>query len=100
MFAPVFAAVVALQQLQQQRQAVTGPVPAPAAIAADTGAMRHTNGRTPPVAAAVRLSGGAIHLDGRLDEPAWEQAEPLTTFTQTVPHEGDPATERTEVRIV
>ncbi len=100
MFAPVFAAVVALQQLQQQRQTVTGPVPAPAAIASDTGTMRHTNGRTPPVAAAMRLTGAAIHLDGRLDEPVWEQAEPITSFTQTVPHEGDPATERTEVRVV
>jgi hypothetical protein len=101
MLAPVFAAaLLLLQQAQQPPQpAVPGPPPNPAAVAADTGSMRHTNGRTPPVAAAVRLAGGAIHLDGRIDEAAWQQAEPITSYTQRAPHEGDPATERTEVRV-
>ncbi|MDO8665596.1 MAG: DUF5916 domain-containing protein, partial [Gemmatimonadales bacterium] len=102
MLAPIFAAALLLQQQAQQppQPAVAGPPPSPAAVASDTGSMRHTNGRTPAVATASRLRGGAIHLDGRFDEPAWAEAEPITAFTQTVPHEGDPATERTEVRIV
>lgn len=48
---------------------------------------------------AVRL-GEPISLDGRLDDPAWAQAQPSTRFTQRIPREGDPATERTEVRLL
>ena len=39
-------------------------------------------------------------LDGSLDEPAWQSAEPLVDFTQAEPAEGQPASEATEVRIV
>src|SRR5688572_16334694 len=38
--------------------------------------------------------------DGRLDEAAWTAAAPVTTFTQRDPNAGEPATERTEVRLV
>ena len=39
-------------------------------------------------------------IDGRLDDPAWRGAEPLTGFVQREPREGAPVTERTEVRIL
>jgi len=39
-----------------------------------------------------------IHLDGRLDEGVWRTAQPATGFRQNQPHEGEPATQRTEVR--
>ncbi len=39
-------------------------------------------------------------IDGRLDEDVWENAEPFTDFIQSEPVEGQPATERTEVRIL
>src|SRR5687768_14602226 len=39
-------------------------------------------------------------IDGQLSEEAWKQAEPATNFTQVDPDEGQPATERTEVRIL
>ena len=39
-------------------------------------------------------------IDGRLDEDVWASAEPLTNFVQAEPFEGQPATERTEVRIL
>ena len=93
-------AVVLAALLLQQPQTAAGPAPTPAALAADTGSVRHTSGRTPPLATATRVPHGTIHLDGRFDEPAWAEAEPITSFTQERPHEGDPATERTEVRIV
>jgi hypothetical protein len=48
---------------------------------------------------AARL-GAPISVDGRLDDPAWSQAEPASRFTQRIPREGDPATERTEVRLL
>ena len=38
-------------------------------------------------------------IDGRLDEPMWDAIEPITDFTQYEPVNGEPATERTEVRI-
>src|SRR5207253_3269042 len=42
----------------------------------------------------------AITLDGALDEEVWRTAEPAADFIQAEPHEGDPASEPTEVRIV
>jgi len=39
-------------------------------------------------------------LDGALDDPIWQQASPITDFKQREPYEGQPATERTEVRIL
>jgi len=43
---------------------------------------------------------GTIRVDGHLDEPAWQTAEPVDRFTQRDPSEGQPASERTEVRFV
>ncbi|TVP55146.1 MAG: hypothetical protein EA351_11390 [Gemmatimonadales bacterium] len=43
---------------------------------------------------------GPIQIDGRLDEPDWQRAEPTSGFTQREPLEGQPALEDTEVRIL
>jgi hypothetical protein len=68
-----------------------------------TPAMAHdrTLGHAIPVpsARAVRLT-GVIVLDGRLDEPAWRDAPPVTEFTQYDPDEGKSPSERTEVRFL
>jgi hypothetical protein len=39
-------------------------------------------------------------IDGRLTDPAWAEATPITGFVQRELHEGAPVTERTEVRIL
>ncbi len=53
------------------------------------------------VMAAARLEPGeTIDLDGRLDEAAWERAEPATDFVQIDPDNGAPPTEPTEVYIL
>lgn len=39
-------------------------------------------------------------IDGRLVDEVWAQAEAAATFTQREPDEGQPATERTEVRVL
>jgi len=44
-------------------------------------------------------AGGAIRIDGLLDDPVWQQAEPATDFVQSEPLTGQPATEDTEVWI-
>jgi hypothetical protein len=51
----------------------------------------------PPEVGAVRLP-GSIALDGKLDEAVWRTAPVATGFRQSQPDEGQPATQRTEVR--
>jgi len=51
-----------------------------------------------PPMVAVRTS-TPIKVDGVLDEPVWRAAVPMTRFLQTDAHEGEAATESTEVRI-
>ena len=43
---------------------------------------------------------GQITIDGRLDEGAWSAAQPATGFKQSEPNDGQPATQRTEVRFI
>jgi len=52
-----------------------------------------------PTVAAVRLT-TRISIDGRLDEPVWQSAPAASDFRQTEPREGEPATQRTELRFV
>src|SRR5690242_12803602 len=52
-----------------------------------------------PAALAVRRS-TAISLDAKLDEDAWKSATPITDFRQIDPDEGQPASQRTEVRFL
>ena len=41
-----------------------------------------------------------IHVDGRLDEAVWAKATPASGFTQDWPLRGQPARQRTEVRVL
>ncbi len=43
---------------------------------------------------------GAIHLDGRLDEPDWARATPLTDFRLIFVREGETPSESTDVRVL
>ncbi|MCC7418222.1 MAG: carbohydrate binding family 9 domain-containing protein [Acidobacteria bacterium] len=60
----------------------------PPAGAAVPGAVMLADGETRPV------------LDGRVTDDAWTKAPPYGTFTQQDPDEGQPASQRTEVRIL
>jgi hypothetical protein len=70
---------------------------------AQTPAPAASNGRSElpalPGASATR-STSSIRIDGRLDEPAWAEAQVIRDFTQIDPNEGQPATEPTEVRVL
>ncbi|MCS7081403.1 MAG: DUF5916 domain-containing protein [Bacteroidota bacterium] len=48
---------------------------------------------------AVRTA-TAPRIDGKPEEPIWQEAPPTTDFIQYEPVEGAPATERTEVRLL
>jgi hypothetical protein len=39
-------------------------------------------------------------IDGRVDEAVWGNADPFSAFIQQDPNEGEPATERTEIRFL
>ena len=64
------------------------------AVQIDHDAIRATR-----IVTAVRVT-EAIAVDGRLSEPAWEQAVPAADFIQKFPNNGAPSTERTEVRFL
>jgi hypothetical protein len=55
---------------------------------------------TPPPTAIARAAPTPPVIDGRLTDPAWMDATPVTGFVQRELHEGAPVTERTEVRII
>src|SRR5829696_449692 len=70
-----------------------------AAALADSAVAQSGASHTPRAAvAATRVSRAPI-IDGRLDDEAWQGIEAASTFTQQDPDEGQPATERTELRI-
>ncbi len=54
--------------------------------------------RLPSITAAHRAS--EVHIDGRLEEAAWQQATPATEFVQGEPVENAPPEELTEVRVL
>ena len=56
----------------------------------------------PPIVNAGKLADEAAPptIDGRVDEAVWTAITPHTTFTQQDPRLGEPATERTEVRLL
>src|SRR2546429_5788099 len=62
-------------------------------------AKERQNGVQEPLrtASASRI-GRAPKLDGTLDDPAWQQATPISKFLQREPFEGQTPTEKTEVR--
>lgn len=85
-----------------------GPLAALLALASPAAAQGHgaaasvdTTGHDRPitVSRAARAT-GPIRIDGRLDEAAWASAPVTDAFTQVDPHEGQPATQRTEVRVL
>jgi hypothetical protein len=49
--------------------------------------------------ARAQRSDRPVAVDGRLNDPVWQQAVPVTEFTQRDPLEGTPTSQRTEVRI-
>ena len=51
------------------------------------------------VAHARAVEEGPV-IDGKVDESVWQEADVITGFVQSEPTEGEPATEKTEVRIL
>ena len=58
-----------------------------------------TQAQQPKIANAVRLQ-GEIRLDGKLDDPQWSTATPITDFVQKDPVEGAVPNDKMEVRFL
>ncbi len=75
----------------------------PAAAAAQTEAARpvrrlNDHAAAPQVHAATLRQD--LHMDGKLDDAAWLAAEPAGLAAQLDPNEGEPPSERTEIRVL
>src|SRR5688572_4425587 len=65
------------------------------------GWFSHADAQSRPEVRAYRLAyGESIVIDGAPDEAVWQKAVPATNFLQRDPDNGEPATEKTEVRII
>ncbi len=63
------------------------------------GYVRTALSQSAPHASALVRPGASIALDGRLDEPIWREAQPLT-LTQQSPKPGAATPYETSVRII
>ena len=68
-------------------------------VAAQASQQAGASVRPPATLRAARVQ-GELRIDGRLDEAAWQQAQPATGFTQSYPQAGAEPTMRTEARVL
>src|SRR5256714_14474123 len=85
--------------------AAVGRAQSPTYPAPPTTSQSPSSDRTPRVALAAHnmrasRATGAINVDGKLDEAAWQTAVPSSDFTQSYPKVGAQPTDRTEVRVL
>jgi len=67
---------------------------------AAAGALQAQAPAQPPrVLHIQRVENAGVRIDGRHDEPVWQRLEPQGDFLQMDPSEGQPISERTEVRM-
>ncbi len=81
---------------------VVAAFPATESLAAQNAQAGSGNGDAgvpPPTAAAAEVAEAPL-VDGRPVEDVWQRAPVMTGFTQREPMDGQPASERTEVRVV
>ena len=88
----------------EEKAAEAGEAPEASELPGTPAATRETrepysHDRMAPVARAVRTS-AAFVIDGVLDEAAWMAAPAITDLWQIVPDEGQPVSEKTEVRLL
>ncbi len=75
------------------------PVAEQLAAQVTSGGVPISGRRRQPAATATQVTTAPL-IDGKLDEPIWRLGVPLSDFLQREPTEGEPASERTELRIL
>ncbi|HAE86886.1 TPA: hypothetical protein DCG86_02555, partial [Candidatus Marinimicrobia bacterium] len=64
-------------------------------------AQENNNVRQNRVVEAIYISQNTgVHLDGRLDEKVWEKGVWQSDFTQHAPHDGKPASCKTQFKVL
>ena len=61
---------------------------------------QNASSTNPPVLNAAKLTDTPPQIDGYLNEDVWKQVPIATDFIQLLPDEGEPASERSEVRVL
>jgi hypothetical protein len=89
---PVAAVVASVVALLVARP-IARPIARPAATPVTYNGRQHELRVAPP-----RLDGD-VTIDGKLDEPQWQQAARLTGFSQFAPSDGVPAADSTEILV-
>jgi hypothetical protein len=79
--------------------AIVVAVAGPSIASAQEGMQNADPARAARVATARAVATAPV-IDGRLDDAVWREVEPLSGFVQRELHEGEPISERTELRIV
>jgi hypothetical protein len=70
------------------------------ALALPVGVTAQRAAGAPATSFRVVAAGIPLHLDGRMEGPAWASADSITDFRQREPLEGAPASERTVVKVM
>jgi len=94
---PGFAQTSSVASAEQELSPAPEAAPFASISTPAAGAPGHAS--RAPSAVGTPLA-GAIEVDGRLDEPGWRAAAPITDFHQKEPVEGVAPTQRTEVRFL
>ncbi len=66
----------------------------------DDSSSKRGEARTATIRTIKLNDPSSIKLDGKLDEAIWQTVPIATGFTQRTPNDGQPATERTEARVI
>jgi len=74
-------------------------VPAIGSVGSATAVVRYDGSAAEVDVATPAIANARIDVNGRIDEPAWQQAALLDGFTQFDPIEGSPASQTTEVLV-
>jgi hypothetical protein len=64
------------------------------------GAAAQTAGAVPQLTVGRLVEGERPVIDGRVNDAVWARTEPFSAFIQQEPNQGEPATERTEIRFL
>ncbi len=69
------------------------------AVSAEVFAQKKPDGTSNAFEVSAAYAKNPPHIDGKLNDQIWQNIPPVTDFTQVWPNDGEPATEKTEVRI-
>jgi hypothetical protein len=95
-FRTAFLLILLVASRVDAQVAPTDPIARTSARERTQSGQHSADGRREAIAAPAK---GNIKIDGVLDEEVWKRAEPASDFVQSEPLEGQPGTEKTEVRV-